>query len=93
LHISHYKQGNINNHDVTRSRKLLLHKRELRKLFSKITEKGFTLVPLKLYLKNGLVKIEIALCKGKKEYEKKESDKRRTENIKVKRIMKQHQSK
>ncbi|MHB9013272.1 MAG: SsrA-binding protein SmpB [Ignavibacteriaceae bacterium] len=72
-HISVYEQGNINNHEPTRSRKLLLNRKELRKLSGKIKEKGYTLVPLRLYFKNGKVKVEIALAKGKKVYDKRET--------------------
>lgn len=71
--ISVYEQGNINNHEPTRSRKLLLNKKEIRKLSSKIKEKGYTLVPLRLYFKNGKVKVEMALAKGKKVYDKRET--------------------
>ncbi|MHB8337975.1 MAG: SsrA-binding protein SmpB [Ignavibacteriaceae bacterium] len=72
-HISVYEQGNINNHEPTRSRKLLLNRKELRKLSGKIKEKGYTLVPLRLYFKNGKVKVEMALAKGKKVYDKRET--------------------
>ncbi|HUX60785.1 MAG TPA: SsrA-binding protein SmpB [Ignavibacteriaceae bacterium] len=71
--ISVYEQGNINNHEPTRSRKLLLNKKEIRKLSSKIKEKGYTLVPLRLYFKNGKIKVEMALAKGKKVYDKRET--------------------
>ncbi|MCU0415034.1 MAG: SsrA-binding protein SmpB [Ignavibacteriaceae bacterium] len=70
VHISEYAQGNINNHDPVRDRKLLLSKSEIRKLIGKTKEKGLTLVPLRLYFKNGKVKVEIALAKGKKVYDK-----------------------
>ena len=70
LHISEYTQGNINNHDPKRDRKLLLKKSEIGKLIGKTKEKGLTLVPLRLYFKNGKVKVEIALAKGKKVYDK-----------------------
>jgi SsrA-binding protein len=73
MHISPYEKGNIFNRDPLRVRKLLLHKYEIRKLSSKIAEKGYTLVPLKVYLKDSLVKIEIALAKGKKLYDKRET--------------------
>ncbi len=72
-HISVYDQGNINNHEPTRTRKLLLNKREIRKLIGKVKEKGLTLIPLKLYFKNGKVKVELALAKGKKVYDKRET--------------------
>ncbi|HEX2868085.1 MAG TPA: SsrA-binding protein SmpB [Ignavibacteriales bacterium] len=71
-HISVYEQGNINNHDPLRTRKLLLNKSEIRKLIGKVKEKGLTLVPLRLYFKNGKVKVELALAKGKKVYDKRE---------------------
>lgn len=73
FHISHYEHGNINNHDPVRTRKLLLNRSEIRKLIGKVTEKGLTLVPLRLYFKNGKVKVEIAVAKGKKVYDKRES--------------------
>lgn len=72
MHISPYEQGNIYNVDPVRKRKLLLHKREIRKLNSYIMQKGYTLVPLKVYLKNGLVKLELAIARGKKLYDKRE---------------------
>ena len=72
-HISEYTQGNINNHEPTRSRKLLLNRSEIRKLIGKVKEKGLTLVPLRLYWKGGKVKVELALAKGKKVYDKRES--------------------
>ncbi len=72
-HISIYEQGNINNHEPTRPRKLLLNKSEIRKLIGKVKEKGLTLIPLRLYFKNGKVKVELALAKGKKVYDKRES--------------------
>ena len=70
VHISEYTQGNINNHDPVRSRKLLLNKSEIRKLIGKTKEKGLTLIPLRLYFKDGKVKVELALAKGKKVYDK-----------------------
>jgi SsrA-binding protein len=70
VNISEYTQGNINNHDPTRERKLLLKKSEIRKLIGKTKEKGLTLIPLRLYFKNGKVKVELALAKGKKVYDK-----------------------
>lgn len=72
-HISEYKQGNINNHNPTRDRKLLLNKSEIRKLIGKTKEKGLTLIPLRIYFKNGRVKVELALAKGKKSYDKRET--------------------
>ncbi|GAB1350113.1 SsrA-binding protein SmpB [Ignavibacteriales bacterium] len=72
-HISEYSQGNINNHDPFRDRKLLLNSVEIKKLNQKVKEKGYTIIPLALYFKNGKVKVEIALAKGKKLYDKRES--------------------
>ncbi len=73
VHISEYSQGNINNHDPLRTRKLLLNKSEIRKLIGKVKEKGLTLIPIRLYFKNGKVKVELALAKGKKTYDKRHS--------------------
>lgn len=70
MHISPYEQGNIYNVDPVRTRKLLLNKREIRKLVGYITLQGYSLVPLSLYLKNGLVKVELSVAKGKKLYDK-----------------------
>ena len=72
-HISEYTQGNINNHLPVRDRKLLLKKSEIRRLIGKVKEKGLTLIPLRLYFKDGKVKVELALAKGKKVYDKRES--------------------
>jgi SsrA-binding protein len=73
LHINPYEQGNINNHDPLRDRKLLLNRSEIRRLIGKVKEKGLTLIPLRLYFKNGKVKVELALAKGKKSYDKRET--------------------
>ena len=70
MHISPYEQGNIFNHDPLRRRRLLMHKKEILKLFSKTREKGFTLIPLKIYFKNGRAKLELALASGKHTYDK-----------------------
>lgn len=72
-HISQYEQGNIFNHEETRTRKLLLHKKEILKLNNKITLEGYTLIPLKIYFKNGLAKVLLGVCKGKHTFDKKES--------------------
>lgn len=77
MYIGQYKEGNIFNHDETRSRKLLLHKKEIKKLEQEIELKGNTLVPVKIYLKNNRVKVSLAVCKGKKNYDKRESIKER----------------
>ena len=73
MHISPYEQGNIFNHDPLRRRRLLLHKAEITKLFSKTREKGFTLVPLKIYFKKGRAKMELALVSGKHNYDKRQA--------------------
>ena len=73
MNIPVYDKGNIFNHEPLRQRKLLLHKEEIRKLQKKIDQQGYTLVPTKLYLKEGLAKIEIALARGKKMYDKRET--------------------
>lgn len=70
VYINEYTQGNINNHDPVRQRKLLLKSNEIKKLIGKTKEKGLTLIPLRLYFKNGKVKVELALAKGKKVYDK-----------------------
>ena len=72
MHISHYEKGNIFNKDPLRTRKLLLHQYEIRKIAAKIAEKGYTLVPLKVYFKGSLVKVEIGIAKGKKLYDKRQ---------------------
>ncbi|MFA5577394.1 MAG: SsrA-binding protein SmpB [Tissierellaceae bacterium] len=72
MHISPYEQGNIYNVDPLRKRKLLLHKREIRKLVVATSQKGYTLIPLSVYLKDGLVKLELATARGKKLYDKRE---------------------
>ena len=77
MHISHYDKGSIYNEEETRTRKLLLHKNEILKLKDKTSIKGFTIVPLKLYFKEGLAKLEIGVAKGKHTYDKKESIKER----------------
>ncbi len=77
MHISSYDNGNIFNHDETRERKLLLHKKEILKFRDKIKLEGYTIVPLKVYLKNGRAKILIGLAKGKKNYDKREDIKKR----------------
>ena len=76
-HISPYTHGNRENHDPERTRRLLLHRRELEKLEAQVVEKGLTIVPLRLYFKGGRVKAEIAVVRGKKLYDKRESEKKR----------------
>lgn len=87
-HISPYSHGNIMNHDPLRTRKLLLHKREIQKLLGKATQKGYSLIPLKIYLKGPRIKVEIGLAKGKKLFEKRESIKAREARREIERAMK-----
>lgn len=77
LHISPYKYAHNANHDTLRSRKLLLHAYEIKKIWSKIKERGYTLVPLKIYFKNDKIKVQIGLGKGKKLYDKREDIKKK----------------
>ena len=77
MYIGQYKEGNIFNHDETRSRKLLLHKKEIYKLDDAIKLRGLTLVPIKLYFKNNRVKVQLGVCRGKKNYDKRETIKER----------------
>lgn len=78
MHISLYDKGNIFNHNPLRDRKLLLHKKEIIKLEYLQSKSGYTIIPLKVLIKNGLCKIEIGLCKGKKLYDKREAEKKKT---------------
>ena len=73
MHISPYEKGNIFNKDPLRTRRLLLHKTEIRKLLAKAAQKGYTIVPLRVYFRNSLVKVEIGLARGKKLYDKREA--------------------
>jgi len=75
MFINQYKQGNIFNHDETRTRKLLLHKKEILKISNKVNLEGYTLIPLKVYLKDNKAKLLLGICKGKKLYDKRESAK------------------
>lgn len=70
VHISTYDQGNRNNHEPLRTRKLLMHRREINRLYGKMKEKGYTLIPLQVYIRKGLIKIEVGLARGKKLYDK-----------------------
>lgn len=80
FHISEYKFSSVFNHDPDRKKKLLLHKEEIKRLQRKVDEKGYTLVPLDVYLKNGRVKITLGVCKGKKQFDKRETIKQRDLN-------------
>lgn len=77
MFISQYKEGNIFNHNESRTRKLLLHKKEIKKIEQKIELQGFTIIPLKLYFKNNILKVELGICKGKKDFDKRETIKER----------------
>lgn len=88
MHISEYKEGNIFNHDETRTRKLLMHKKEIFKLRDSIEREGNTLIPLKLYFKGNNAKILIGLAKGKKTYDKREAMKKRDSLMEIKRELK-----
>lgn len=89
LHISPYDQGNRFNHDPLRVRKLLLHRYEINKLLGKVKEKGYTLVPLKLYLSRGKVKVDLALVTGKKDYDKRDDMAARDAKREIDRAMKE----
>ena len=89
MHIAEYSHGTVNNHDPVRDRKLLLEKREIRKIESKLKEKGYTLVPLRLFFnEKNLVKVEIGLAKGKKLHDKRETIKKRDVEREMKRFTK-----
>lgn len=89
LHIAEYSHGTINNHDPIRERKLLLNRRELKKLEAKIKEKGYTIVPLRMFMnEKSLVKLEIGLGKGKKMHDKRETIKQRDTEREIKRYIK-----
>ena len=88
--IAPYKFGNLFNHEEKRERKLLLHKRELAKIRALSQEKGFTLIPLGMYLKNGFVKVKIAVAKGKRSYDKRAALKEREHKRDIARAMKEH---
>ena len=86
-HISQYSHGNRENHEPMRRRKLLLHRQEIDKLFGKVREKGLALVPTKLYLKNGRIKCEIAVARGKKVHDKREAERAREQNEEARKAM------
>ncbi|MBQ7314532.1 MAG: SsrA-binding protein SmpB [Clostridia bacterium] len=88
VHISPYEQGNIFNRDPLREKKLLLHKREIMKLVGLVTREGYTLIPLKLYLKGKHVKMLLGLCRGKKQYDKRDDIARREADRTIERHMK-----
>ena len=87
-HISHYSHGNIQNHEPTRTRKLLLKKREIEKLAAKVAQKGMSLIPLRIYFKGSNAKVEVGLGRGKKFFEKRESIKERESKKEIDRALK-----
>ena len=88
MHISPYEQGNIFNRDPMRARRLLMHKKEIMKLNAKVMQDGLALVPLSVYFKNSRVKVEVGLCKGKKLYDKRESEAKRQADRDIDRTLK-----
>jgi SsrA-binding protein len=87
-HISPYSHGNIMNHEPLRTRKLLLHRKEIVRLQGKAAQKGYSLIPLKIYFKDGRAKVEIGLAKGKRQYEKRETIKKKEADREIERAMK-----
>lgn len=90
LRISPYEKGNIFNRDPMRPKKLLMHKREIARLYGKVKQEGYAIIPLSLYFKNAMVKVELGLCKGKKLHDKRESEARRDADREMERSMKEH---
>jgi len=89
MHISPYEKGNVFNRDPLRPKKLLMHKKEIARLYGKVKREGYAVIPLSLYLKNSLVKVELGLCKGKKLHDKREDAARRDANREMDRGMKE----
>lgn len=89
MHIAPYEQGNIFNKDPLRPRRLLMHKREIMRLFGKVRQDGYALVPLSVYFRGSLVKVEIALAKGKKLYDKRDADAQRSAKREIDRTIKE----
>lgn len=87
VHISPYEKGNVFNKDPLRQRKLLLHKKEIMKLFGLCGKEGYTLVPLKMYFKGSRVKVELGLCRGKKNYDKRDSEAKKQANRDIERAL------
>ena len=90
MFIGQYKEGNIFNHNETRTRKLLLHKKEIKKISRAIEMNGLTLIPLKVYFKNNILKVLLGVCKGKKQFDKRETIKQRDINREVKKNLKNY---
>jgi SsrA-binding protein len=89
MNINEYTQGNIHNHDPLRTRKLLMHKKEIKRFIGSMERKGYSLVPLSLYFRRGYVKLKIALAKGKKLYDKRDDIKKKSIDREINRAMKQ----
>lgn len=92
VHIGPYDQGNRFNHEPLRTRKLLLHRREIDRLYGRVREKGYTLVPLRVYFRRGRAKVEIGLARGKKQYDKRETIARREVERRIRRVLKEQQA-
>lgn len=90
IHISPYEKGNIFNRDPLRVKKLLMHRKEIQKLFALIGKEGYTLVPLSVYFSGSLVKVDLGLCKGKKLYDKREDDAKKQAVRTIERTVKEH---
>jgi len=90
VHIPPYEQANRENHDPTRARKLLLHRRELKRLFGKVAQQGYTVVPLRLYFSRGRAKLEVGLGRGKKLHDKRHDQKERDAKREMERALKRH---
>ncbi len=91
MHISPYDQGNIFNHDPLRTRKLLMHKMEIKRFIGLTKEKGYTLIPLRLYIRNGKIKVELGLAKGKRHYDKRRALKEKTVDREIEKALKDRQ--
>jgi len=91
MHISPYEKGNIFNRDPIRVRKLLMHKKEINRLFGKVKQDGLTLIPLSLYFKGSIVKVQLGLCKGKKLYDKREAAAKKDAKREIERNIKQRE--
>lgn len=89
MHISPYEKGNIFNVDPVRQRRLLMHKKEINKLNAKVLQKGIALIPLSLYYKNSRVKVEVGVCRGKKLYDKRQADAKRSADREINRTLKE----
>ena len=87
-HLSPYSHGNITNHEPLRTRKLLLHKKEMERLRGQVAQKGYSLIPLKIYFKGSFAKVEIGLAKGKKQYEKRDAIRKKEADREIERAMK-----